>query len=78
MNLDQIECFGFEQLKKMRVASIFRHRDLDTRSRSLWFRVCVIYNFVYRDNDNKITDCYGSNTVHEMCDTGTGAGVICE
>jgi hypothetical protein len=31
-----------------------------------------------RENDNKITDCYGNNNVHEMCDTDTGAGVICE
>ena len=31
-----------------------------------------------RENDNKITDCYGNNNVHEMCNIDTGAGVICE
>ena len=30
------------------------------------------------ENDDLITDCYGSNDVHEMCETGTAAGVICE
>ena len=30
------------------------------------------------ENDELITNCFGSNDVHEMCDVGTAAGVICD
>ena len=64
---------GYKGAKFMSGGSYFQHSPTAYTPHSF-----AITHLECRENDKHITDCYGSNKIHEMCDTGSGAGVICE